>query len=172
MGLGRVISNSIIHTYLYKPNNMLISAWLKHFWCMDKPHANMDSQDSPHLELGGSHHRPPYSIIYAWPWDQHSNVILSQDSQMWVSKFPKLGLPQLWRPIILCAYLQLRWGLKQSCSPHQELSNGLWYATCTQGNQGDSWLLMVRVRIVNLIPNPSFGHNLCFRYPNGSCKFI
>jgi hypothetical protein len=66
----------------------------------------------------------------------------------------------------------LRWGLKQSCSPHQELSNGLWYATCTQGNQGDSWLLMVRVRIVNLIPNPSFGHNLCFRYPNGSCKFI
>jgi hypothetical protein len=27
-------------------------------------------------------------------------------------------------------------------------------------------------QIGNLILNPSFGHNLCFKYPNGSCEFI
>ncbi len=41
-----------------------------------------------------------------------------------------------------------------------------------QGNQGDSWLLMVGGQIVNLISDPSFGHNLCFKCPNGSCNPI
>jgi hypothetical protein len=27
---------------------------------------------------------------------------------------------------------------KETCSPFQELSNGMWHATCTQKNQGDS----------------------------------
>jgi hypothetical protein len=29
---------------------------------------------------------------------------------------------------------------------------------------------MVGNHIANLIPNPSFGHNLCFKCPNGSCE--
>jgi hypothetical protein len=41
-----------------------------------------------------------------------------------------------------------------------------------QGNQGDSWFLVVKSQIGNLIHGPSFGHNLCFRYPNGSCEPI
>jgi hypothetical protein len=68
--------------------------------------------------------------------------------------------------------LQLKWGLKQSCGPCQELSNGMWHTTYTQGNWGDSWLLVVGSQIVNSTPNLSFGHNLCFRCPNGSCKPI
>jgi hypothetical protein len=40
----------------------------------------------------------------------------------------------------------------------------------TQGNQVDSRLLMVGSQIVNLTPSLSFGHNLCFKCPNGSCK--
>jgi len=52
-GLGQVTSRSIIHTNLHKPNNKLVSAWLKHFWCMDKPRAYTDSQDSPQVGLGG-----------------------------------------------------------------------------------------------------------------------
>jgi len=52
------------HTDLHKPNNKLFSAWLEHFWCTDKPRTYMDSQDSPRLGLGGSHHLPPYSILY------------------------------------------------------------------------------------------------------------
>jgi hypothetical protein len=93
---------------------------------------------------------------------------------MEVPKFPKLGLLQLWGLITLCADLQLRWGMKQSCSPRWELSNGMLQATFKQGkgNLGDSWLLVVRNLIVNLTPGLFFGHNLCFRCPNGSCKPI
>jgi hypothetical protein len=145
---------------------------LEHFRCTDKPLVNTDSQDSSQPRFGGSHHLPPYNILCVWSHDQHPNVILSQDFQVGIPKFPKLGLPQLWRPITLCANPQLRWGLKQSFSPHWDLSNGMWQATCTQGNQGDSFLLMVEKQIANLTPNPSFGHNLCFRYPNGSCEPI
>jgi hypothetical protein len=42
------------------------------------------------------------------------------------------------------------------------------HAPYMQGNWVDSWLLMVGNQIVNLTPNPSFGHNLCFKCPNGS----
>ncbi len=91
---------------------------------------------------------------------------------MRVPKFPQLGIPQLWRPITSHANLQLQWGLKQSCSPHQELFNGVLHVTCTQGNKVDSRLLMVRSQIVNLTPDFSFDHTLCFRCLNGSCKTI
>ncbi len=89
---------------------------------------------------------------------------------MRVSKFPKLRLLQLWKPITLCVDLRLRWGLKQSCSLRWEFSICMWHTTCTQGGQGGSWLLVVRIQIGNLTPDPSLGHNLCFNYPNGSCK--
>jgi hypothetical protein len=46
-GLGQVTSRSIIHMDLHKPNNKLISATLEHFWCTNKPHANINSQNSP-----------------------------------------------------------------------------------------------------------------------------
>jgi hypothetical protein len=84
----------------------------------------------------------------------------------------KIGTPTtleaynfVFRPLIV-------WDLKQSCSLGQELSNGMWHATCTKGSQGDSRLLVVNSQIGNLTPSPSFGHNLCFNYPNGSCKPI
>jgi hypothetical protein len=132
-GLGRLTSNLITRTDLHKPNNKLVNAQLEHFWCMDEPQTNTDSQDSPRPGLGGSHHLPPYSILCVCPWDQHSNVILSRDFQMGVPKFPKLGLLWLWRFITFCVDLWLRWGLKQICSLQRELSNGMCHATCTQG---------------------------------------
>jgi len=49
------------------------------------------------------------------------------------------------------------------------------HATYTKGNRVDFWLLwllMVRNQIANLIPGPSFGHNLCFRCPNEWCEPI
>jgi hypothetical protein len=85
-------------------------------------------------------------------------------------KIPKVGTPATLRPIKLSANLQLRCNLKQSCIPSWDLFNGMSHATCTQGNQGDSWLLMVRSQIANLTFDPSFGHNLCLKCPNGSCK--
>jgi hypothetical protein len=99
-------------------------------------------------------------------------AFLSQDSELGVPKLPKLGLPQLWGPITSCAHLQLKWGFKQSCSPYRDLSNGMSHATCMQQNRVDSRLLVIKSQIVNLTPSPSFGHNLCFRFPNGSCKPI
>jgi hypothetical protein len=87
-------------------------------------------------------------------------------------KFPKLGLLWFWRPITLCADLQLRWILKQSYSLYQEISNGMWHATWTQVNQGDYRLLVVKSQIGNLIPDPSFSNNLCFKCSNGSCEPI
>jgi hypothetical protein len=41
-----------------------------------------------------------------------------------------------------------------------------------QVNKWYSWFLMVGSQIGNLTPCPSFGHNLCFKYPNGSFKLM
>jgi hypothetical protein len=83
-----------------------------------------------------------------------------------------LGLPQLWGPITLSTNLRLIWSLKQSYSPRHEFSNNMLQTTCTQGNQGNSQLLVVRSQIANLTPGPSFDHNLCFRCLNGSYEPI
>jgi hypothetical protein len=120
--------------------------------------------------LRGSHHLPPYSILCASPRGPHPNGILSWDSQMGVPKFSKLGFRQLCRAITLCVDLRSRWGFKQSCSPRWERFNGTLHGTCTQGNQVDSRLLMVRSQITNPTFDPSFGHNLRLRCPNGSCE--
>ncbi len=98
--------------------------------------------------------------------------ILSRDSQIRGPKFPKLKLLWVWGPIFFCTNLWLRWGLNKSCSLHWELSNDVSHITWTQGNWGDSWLLVVGSQIVNLTPGPSFGHNLCFKHLNESCKPI
>jgi hypothetical protein len=89
-----------------------------------------------------------------------------------VLKFSQLGLPWLWTPIPMCVNLWLGWGLKQSFILPRDLFNSMWHVTCTQGNWGDSWLLVVGSQIVNLTPDPCFGHNLCFKSPNGSCEPI
>jgi hypothetical protein len=41
------------------------------------------------------------------------------------------------------------------------------HAICTHGNRVASQLLVVSGQIANLTPDPSFGHNLCFRCSNG-----
>jgi hypothetical protein len=89
-----------------------------------------------------------------------------------VPKLQHLGLLQLWRRITSCADLWLQRGLKQTYSPRRELSNNMSHIACTQGNWVDSQLLVVGSQIANLTPNLSFGHNLCFRCPNGQCEPI
>ncbi len=89
---------------------------------------------------------------------------------MGVPKFSKFGFLQLWGPITLCVDLRLRWGLKESCSPHHELFNNMCHATCMQINRGDFLLLVVRSQIAKLTLDPSFVHNLCFNHSNGSCE--
>ncbi len=91
---------------------------------------------------------------------------------MGVPKFSQLEFLRLWGPITLRVDLQSRWGLKKICSSRWYLPNGMSHATYTEGNWGDSWLLVVMSQIVNLTPDPSFGHNLCLKCSNGSCKLI
>jgi hypothetical protein len=171
MGLGRVDKlHSLTHacTKPTQGGQCVVGALLVLGWTT----SNMDTQDSPRPGLEGSHHLPPYSIFCTSPRGPHPNGFWSQDSQVEVSKSPKLGLSRLWGAITLRADLGLRWGLKQSCNPHQDISNIMSHAICTHGNLVDSRLLVVGSQIANLTPDPSFDHNLCFRYRNEQCEPI
>jgi hypothetical protein len=46
------------------------------------------------------------------------------------------------------------------------------HGTCTQGNRINSQLLVVGSQTANLTTDLSFGHNLCFKHPNGWCEPI
>jgi hypothetical protein len=88
--------------------------------------------------------------------------------KMGMLKFLKLRFLKLWRHVTSYANLQLRWDLNQSCNFRQEFSKDMWHTTYTHIIQGDYWFLVVRNQIGTLIRNPSFGHNLCYKYSNGS----
>ncbi len=145
---------------------------MEHFWCTDETQAKTNSKNSPRLKLGGSHHLPPYIIFCAWPWGLHPMSFCLGTPKLGVLEFLKLGLPQLWKPIMSCEDLRLRWGLKKSYNPCWKFFNNMWNATFAQVNQSDSWLLIVWSQIDTLTLNLSFGHNLCFKSPNGSCELI
>jgi hypothetical protein len=133
---------------------------------------NTDSLDSPWPGLGGNHHLPPYSILCVCPWHLHPNGFLSRDSQGGVPKLSRFGLSGLWKLITPSSDLRLGWGLKQTCSSPQELSNGVLHSTYTHQCRVDSGLLVIKSQTVNLTPGPSFDYNLCCKCPNGSYKAI
>ncbi len=133
---------------------------------------NLDSLDSPRPGLGGSHHLPPYSILYSFPPHLHPNGSFSQDSQSGVPKLSRFGLPRLWASITSRPELGSGRGLNQSCSSRRELSNSVLHFTCMHRDRVDSRLLVVGSQIVSLTPGPYFDHNLCCKCPNGSCEAI
>jgi hypothetical protein len=100
----------------------------------------------------------------------------SRDSHAGVPKSRPAGLSGLWSLITLRADLGSKCGLKQSCSSHQEFSNGMSHVVCSQVFRVDSRLLVVRSQNWQTpgssTPGPSFGHNLCFRCPNEQCEPI
>ncbi len=89
-----------------------------------------------------------------------------------VLKLSRFGLSRLWELITPSSDLRLGWGLKQTYSFPQELSNGVSHFTCTHRGRVDSRLLVVGSETTSLTPGPSFDHNLCCRCPNGSCEAI
>jgi hypothetical protein len=138
----------------------------------------LDAQTShKHTQIHKTHHGPDLGettsfLLIVFFFINHKGYIQMSFCHLGVPKFLKLGFPQLWRPIKFCENLLLRWGLKQNCNPNRDVSNDMWHATCTQVNQGDSWLLVIESQIGTLTPNPSFGYNLYFKYSNGTCEPI
>jgi hypothetical protein len=109
-----------------------------------KPNTSWLVHSSSTIDVKASQGQLEFTRLCAYPWDRHLNDILSQDySQVGVSKNPKLGLQWLWGCITFCANLRLRCGQEQSCSLCLEISNVMLHVICTQGNRGDSWLLVV-----------------------------
>jgi hypothetical protein len=135
-------------------------------------HKHLDSLHSPRPELGGSHHLPPYNLLYSSPPRLHLNGTFFRDSQSGVLKLSWIALPGFWVSIISCLDLRLGWGLKRSCSSLQEFSNAMLHSSCRRRDHIDSWLLVVGSQIANLILDPSFTHNLGWQCPNGSCEAI
>ncbi len=131
-----------------------------------------DSLDSPRPGLGGSHHLPPYSILYSFVRRLHPNGSFSRDSQGGVPKLSQFGLPRLWAFITSCPELGSGRGLNQSCSSHRDLFNDMSHSYYRRQEEVDSRLLVVGSRTTNLTPDPSFAHNLGCRCPNGSCEAI
>jgi hypothetical protein len=125
-----------------------------------------------------THHSPnsgettPHSILCVSPLHLHLNGTFSQDSQSGVPKLSRFGLLGLWAFITSRPNLELRRGLKQSCSFPRKLSNGVLHFTCMHRDRVDSRLLVVRSQIASLSLGPSFEHNLCYRCPNGSWEAI
>ncbi len=72
----------IIHTYLHKPNNKLVSAWLEHFWCTYEPWAYTNFQDSPWLKLGEAT-TFPLIIFYVINHEGCIQMSFCQNSQNW-----------------------------------------------------------------------------------------
>jgi hypothetical protein len=155
-----------------KPNHELVSSPSETLLVLGQATGNTDSLDSPRPGLGGSHHLPPYSILYVAPPHPHPNGFYSRDSQGGVPKLSRFGLPRLWELITPGSNLGLGWDLKQTCSSPQELSKGVSHSIFTHRDQVDSRLFVVGSQIANSTPGPSFDHNLCCRCPNGSCEAI
>ncbi len=150
----------------------MVNAQLGHFWCTDSPRANTNSQGSPRSILREA---TTFLLIVFFVHVHGACTQMSfflKTSKLQIPKFPKLGLPGLWKPITFYADLQLRCDFKQSYNPHREIFKDMQHATFTQVNQSDLRLLVIRSQIGHLTPDPSFGHNLCFKYRNGSCELI
>jgi hypothetical protein len=84
----------------------------------------------------------------------------------------RFRLLRLWELITLGLDVGLGWGLKQTCSSLQELSNSVSYSICTHRDRVDSRLFVAGSQTANLTLGPSFDHNLCYRCPNGYCEAI
>jgi hypothetical protein len=162
----------ISHESPSKTNHKRVTSHLGTPLGVGTSHGHLDSLDSPWPGLGGSHHLPPYSILYSSTLALHPNDTFSRDSQSGVPKLSRIALPGLWASITSCSDLQLGWGLKQCCISLREFSNTMSHSFYRCREEVDSCLLVVGSQITSLTPCLSFAHNLGCRCPNGSCEAI
>jgi hypothetical protein len=161
MGLGKVTSFSITHLNLHPTNHKLVSSFSGTPLVLGWATGNFRLTRLTTAQTQGKPPPSPYSILYVTPLHLHPNDI-----------FSRFGLPWLWQLITPCSNLRLGWGLKQTCSSPWELSNGVSHSTYTHQGRVYFWLLVAGSQTANLTPSLSFVHNLCCRFPNGSCEAI
>jgi hypothetical protein len=167
MGIGRMKNIN----YSHEPPQNQTRSWLMHSlttFVAKTSHGQTRIHKIHHAPDLGEATTFPLIIYFVPLHEAHIQMTFCPETLKWESQncqswdFCNFGAP-----ITLRVDLRFRWGLKQSYSPHWELSNGISHATYTQGNRVYSWLLAVGSQIVNLTPDPSFGHNLCFKCSNG-----
>jgi hypothetical protein len=83
-----------------------------------------------------------------------------------------VGVPGLWELITPDCRVGSQQGLNQSCNPRQDLFNDVSHSQIGCREEVDSRLLVAGSQTANLIPGPSFAHNLGCRCPNGQCEAI
>ncbi len=137
----------------------LVSAQLERFWCTDEPWENMDSQDSPWPELRGSHHLPPYSSMPSHETSTQMTFYLETLATLrghnFVCRPPiEMRSKEKLQPLLRA----FQWCIAQHLHARK---SGRFF--------NFQWS---RVKFGNLTHVPSFGHNLCLKCPNGSCKPI
>jgi hypothetical protein len=153
--------------------------WLVHSWSTFGARTSHGQHGHTRLTTArtwGSHHLPPYSTLCSSRRRWHPNGYFSRDSRVGVPKLSRVGVPGLWTPISLDCRVRSQRDLKQSCSPHQDLSNAVSHSQIGCREEVDSRLLVVGSQNWRTpgssTPGPSFGHNLCFRCPNEQCEPI
>jgi hypothetical protein len=128
--LGWMISEKIIHTNLHT-SNKLVSVWWSTFGAHTN-HGHARTHKTQHnLDLGEA---TTFSLIQFFVTNHKGCIQMSffpRTPKLGVLKFPKLGNLIVWRAISFCTNIRLKWNLKQSCSPHWELFNNMWYNTYT-----------------------------------------
>jgi hypothetical protein len=95
MRLGRV-NKRISYSHGFAQTKK--TSWVVHSWSSFGAQTNMDSQNSPHSNLGEA---TTFALIVLYVSSHGTSTqmsFLSRNSQVGVPKFPKLGLPQLWGP--------------------------------------------------------------------------
>jgi hypothetical protein len=130
-GLGIMASKSITRTNLHNQT----TSWLVHSWSTlgaHMSHGQTLTHKTHHGKDLGEATTFPLIVFYVLGHGVSTQIsFLSRDSQVEVPKFPTLGLLLLWRPITSFMELWSRWGLNQSYSPCEGLSNGIFHATWT-----------------------------------------
>ncbi len=165
MGLGRLTSKFNYSHRSAQTKQQVGQCVVGTLWCTNKPQVNTDSQDSPWPGLGKNHHLPPYNILCAWPQDLHSNVILSWNSQVGVSKFSKLDSHNFGAHNFVCKPL-IEMSFQAKLQPLLRTFQQ-YVALHLHARKSGRFLTFSGLTL-----DPSFGYNLCLKCPNGSCKPI
>jgi len=123
----------------------------------------------------GSHHLPPYSILYSSPRELHPNGYFPGTPKLESRNCPEtvpVGVPGLCELITPDCRVWSRRRLNQSCSPCRDLSNSVSHSPFGGREEVDSRLLVVGNQTASLTPGISFAHNLGCRCPNDQCEGI